>query len=224
MKFYDMHINSEEAEKTAEMAKKLGWDGLVFIRKWNGNGKKIESISEQIKKIKSLDASFGVFIETTNANDMQKIIRSIRKNVPIIIVKTYDLNFNRTVLETPEIDVLSGSDIKLNHVMAELASKNNIAIEFNFHDIITSYKKSREHIFINMIENAKFIKKYRSPFIITSGAMNQWDIRSPFDIFSFGRLLGFKDPEIKKAMSDFIVKENRKRLSGKWIAPGIELE
>jgi RNase P/RNase MRP subunit p30 len=54
--------------------------------------------------------------------------------------------------------------------------------------------------------------------------MDPYDIRAPADIVSFGRVLGFRDPAIKAAMSDSVLKENRKRLSGKWIMPGVELE
>ena len=222
MVFYDVHVPSEDIKKTADLAKELGWNGLVFVRKWNRG--KLENFAKEVKKIKKINVSIGVIIDTKRASDMQKTVKSIRKQTELIIVAAKELNFNRVVVETPEVDILSGKDIQLNHVMCELAKKNNVAIEFNFHDLITSYKKTRERVFMNMIENAKFIRKYKTPFIITAGAMDPWDLRSPFDLLSFGRLLGLQDPQIKKAMSDVVVKENRKRLSGKWIAPGIELE
>ncbi|MBU0898789.1 MAG: RNase P subunit p30 family protein [Nanoarchaeota archaeon] len=223
MPFYDIHVPSEDTKKTVDLAKELGWNGLVFVRKWGG-GKKLEIFVNEIKKIKKFNASVGVLIDVKKASDMQKTVKLVRKQTELIIIAGKELNFNRTVIETPEVDILSGKDVQLNHVMCELAKKNNVAIEFNFHDLITSYKKTRERVFMNMIENAKFIRKYKTPFIITAGAMDPWDLRSPFDLLSFGRLLGFQDPQIKKAMSDTIIKENRKRLSKKWIAPGIELE
>ncbi|MFH1445696.1 MAG: RNase P subunit p30 family protein [Nanoarchaeota archaeon] len=220
MNFYDMHVSAEDVKKTIEIAEKLGWSGLVFIRKWNGE-KKPANFANEAKK---LDCSMGLIVDAKKANDMQKTVKSTRKQTELIIVKAGDLEFNRVVLETPEVDILSGFNIQLNHVMCELAKKNNVAIEFNFHDLISSYKNTREKIFNNMIENAKFIRKYKTPFVITSGAMDPWDMRSPQDLLSFGRLLGFQDPQIKKAMSSSVLTENRKRLSDKWIAPGVELE
>ena len=223
MKFYDMHVPSEDLNKTAELAKALGWSGLVFTQKWNG-AVKLEGLKKELKKISGIDCSAGVLVDEKNIGGMQKRVKSIRRQAELVIVRSGNLDFNREVLEIPEPDILSGSDIQINHVMAGLARKNNVAIEFNFHDLVSSYKKSRERIFAGMVENAKFIRKYKAPFVITSGAMDPWDIRSPQDLLSFGRLLGFQDPQIKKAMSGSALTENRKRLSGKWIAPGIELE
>jgi len=73
------------------------------------------------------------------------------------------------------------------------------------------------------IEGSQLIRKYRAPFVLTTGAFDASGLRAPSELFALGKVLGFQDKEIKLPLSDFIIKENRKRLSGKWVMPGVEV-
>ena len=143
-----------------------------------------------------------------------------------ILVFGGDPEINRAACETPEVDVLAhpelGENNGLDHVMARKAKENGVAIEFNFRQLLVNYKKSRSECFSRMLENAKLVKKYRTPFVLTSGALSPWDLRGPPELASFGRLLGFSDPEIRKALEGGRIAENRKRLGSGWIMPGVE--
>jgi RNase P/RNase MRP subunit p30 len=75
-----------------------------------------------------------------------------------------------------------------------------------------------------MLEFAKFIRKAKAPMAIGSGAQMPMDMRDPGELASFGRLLGLQDNEINDGFSGKMALENRKRLSGKWIMPGVEVE
>ena len=68
------------------------------------------------------------------------------------------------------------------------------------------------------------MRKFRAPFVLTSRANTEWDLRSASEMVAFGRVLGFQDKEIKDSLSGKILKENRKRLGGKWVIPGVERE
>jgi ribonuclease P/MRP protein subunit RPP1 len=231
MKFYDLHISpNENLEKTFELAKKLGWSGIGLIFDYKGE-EDLENIKNSVKSLKSegIDLVFGVKIKTSKPFYVRKIASSIRKKVELILVQGGDLEVNRAALETPEVDILTNpgfgrEDSGFNYVLANLAAKNNVAIEFGFRDLLYSYKKTRAGIFSNLIENAKLVRKYKAPFVITSDALSFWDLRSPSEFISFGKLLGFQPSEIKTAISDKIVKDNRKRSGGCWVRPGVEIE
>src|SRR3990167_1587444 len=108
--------------------------------------------------------------------------------------------------------------------MVRLAKENNVAIDFAFNDVMYSYDKTRVRVLSNLVKNAALVKKYKAPFVLTSGGYSSWDLRSPSELISFGKVLGFDIPQIKQALSDWLVKENRKRLEGKWIQPGVEIK
>jgi len=94
---------------------------------------------------------------------------------------------------------------------------------FNFSELVSSYKKTRSWTFSTMVQVARLVSKYKAPVCITSGAKSLWEIRSPSDLLSFSRLIGLNDKTAKAGMSDSVIKKNRKVLSGKIVARGIEL-
>jgi ribonuclease P/MRP protein subunit RPP1 len=138
------------------------------------------------------------------------------------------VELNRIIMETPEIDILLNHDISgqcgINHVLARIAKKNGVAIGFDFNQLMTSYRLGRVQEFSAMVETARMVRKFKAPYVLTSGAMDPWDMRSPSELIAMGRLLGFSEGEARKGLSDHIVRENRKRLSGKWVMPGVEIE
>ena len=228
MKLYDLCVKVENLKETIDIAKKLGWDGLGLIIPYSVNYmKELGALKDSVKSLKSgIDLGFGIEINTKDPRDVRKIAKAIRRDVELVVVRGGTPEVNRTALETLEVDILTHNDgdMKINHVLAKLAAKNNVAIGFVFSNILLSYKRTRISLFSDMITNAKVLKKYRSPFIISSGSLSAWDLRSPSDLLAFGKLLGFQENQVNHAMSDVILRENRKRLGKKWVMPGVEIE
>ena len=223
-----MIIRAKNVKDFIPFAEKLGWKGIGIIIDY----KDLEGLKKIKKTIKNLDIAFGIEIEPKRASSLKRHVLKIRKEVELVLVSGGDLDINRKALETPEVDILTHpwgslnnlrSDPGINHISARLAKENNVAISFNFGDLIHSYQRKRTALFQNYLGAAKLIKKYKSPFVITSGALSPWDMRSPSDLFSFGKILGLGDREIKASMLGRTVKENRKRLGKKWIMPGVEI-
>ncbi len=188
--------------------------------------KELGALKDSVKSLKSgIDVGLGIEINTKDSRDVKKIAKAVRRDVELVVVRGGTPEVNRIALETPEVDILTHqSDVKINHVLAKLASKNNVSVGFVFSNILLSYKRTRISLFSDMINNAKVLKKYRSPFIISSGSLSVWDLRSPSDLLAFGKLLGFQENRVNQTMSDRILRENRKRLGKKWVMPGVEIE
>lgn len=226
MNFYEYHVHPEvDLEGMTKMLAALGWSGACFVCR------SFEAISELRKKLagSGIDVSLGYKIETDKPNNIPKIARKIRKKVELVLVHGGNLEINRKACDTPEVDILTHpemgrNDPGLDYVMAKLAKENNVSIEFNFRNLLFSYKKSRSSTFSSMLENAKLIRKYRAPFVLSSGAIEPYDLRSPSELISFGKLLGLNPKDIKNKLSGKILEENRKRLGGKWVMPGVEVE
>jgi ribonuclease P/MRP protein subunit RPP1 len=228
MQFYEYHVHPEvDMENVLSKLEILGWKGVCFVCRSVDD---IEKYKNLLKSFKThMDVSFGYKIETENPKNVVKIAKSVRKKVEIILVHGGKLDINRVACETPEIDILTHPELGrqdggIDYVMANLAKENNVAIEFNFRNLLLSYKKRRAEIFSYMLENAKIVKKVKAPFVITSGALEAYDLRSPYDLLSFAKTLGFSQKDAKLALSNNIIEENRRRLSGKWIMPGVEKE
>lgn len=225
MMFYEYHVHPEvDLGGMLDNLSKLGWGGACLIC---DSLEQMEKIRKSIKT--GLDISLGYRIKTEKPSVVVKLARKMRKKAEVILVNGGDTEINRKACETPEVDILThpGLDRKdsgLDYVMAKFARENNVAVEFSFRELLLSYKISRSRIFSGMLENAKLVRKYKTPFTITSGAVDPLDMRSPSDLISLGRILGLDPKRVKSSLSDWIVKENRKRLDKKWIMPGVEIE
>ena len=217
MGFWNLDTRTKDVTEMAEMARRLGFSGLGIISHEGAPSGEEPGI----------EVSYGVLL-AGRQDIIRKNARALRGKVELMVAAGGEEALNRAIVETPEIDILSEHLIKgrcgINHVLARLASKNNVAIEFDFSLILDCYKRHRAGVVSGLLETARYVRKYKSPFVLVSAASGPWELRSPSELTAFGRFLGFSDSQIKKALSAGMVKENRKRLSGKWIMPGVEKE
>ncbi len=216
MMYWDYCVRADtEAEESAATARKLGWKGICILSE--GAAKKRGDDME--------DATEGLLIKGKNPEDVKKRARSRRKDFGIIAVIGTTEDANRAAAETKEVDILiPGVGTKVDVTMARIAKEKDVRIAFDFSALIHSTLEDRGRIFSQMKKNADSVRKMRARFILTSGALSAFGLRAPSELASFGRLLGFKEPDIKESMSGALIEENMKRLSGRWIMPGVEVE
>jgi ribonuclease P/MRP protein subunit RPP1 len=217
MKFYDYGILADsDIEAISKKGALLGFGGLGLLSgqaagKTPGKGK--------------IDLVKGTLIETDKANGVKKMVAGKRERFEIVAVRGLNEETIRAAVETPGIDILlPGEGAKIDYVMVKLARKNNVAIGFEFRLLLQSSGEERSRIFSWLRETAKLVKKFGAPFVLTSGAMSEWDLRSPSELTAFGKVLGFEESEIRKSLSGKIVENVRKRLGKKWVMPGVEVE
>lgn len=236
MKYYDFDVKSEFSEgessiqDIAERAKLLGFKGICFSEHFK-NEKQMRDLKERISEVSEktkIEILLGFEAKTIRELDR---LKRIRMEYDVLLVEGSNLNLNRRAVETKEVDILTHpefgrKDSGFNHVMARLAHENNVAIEINFRQILLSSKKTRSHIIHNMRRNIMLCKKYKTPIVISSGAISHWQLKDPKVLISMGCLLGLELEEAKKALSEVpenIIKMIRKKQDKKWIRPGVEV-
>lgn len=220
--FYDLHVQAEPG-KAAEMARRLGLSGIGLTVQ-SGNS----ALTRENVKGLPVDVALGIELQS-KANQIPHLAKSVRRQYELVLVRGGTEELNRAALETAEVDILVNPNLEnglcgINHILARLGAKNNVAICFDLLEIIQAYKKTRSNLLSGLMETARFVRKYRCPFVMSAGAMSEWDMRAASELIAFGRFLGFDERQCRKALSGEILKENRKRLSGKWVMPGVEVE
>ena len=95
-------------------------------------------------------------------------------------------------------DFMGYADSGLNQVLCKLAKKNNVAIGFNFNDVLIS--KNRRNILSKMMLNVRLCRKYKVKVVLCSGAKNELEMRMPRDLISFGVCIGMTPGEAKKTL------------------------
>ena len=117
---------------------------------------------------------------------------------------------NRKAVESKSTDILMSPEGKrnkdfmksrnsgLNHVLCGLANKNNVAIGFDFNEILLSKDFERADLLGRMMFNVQLCGKYNVRMIVCNSAKNHEDIRSESGLKAFARALGMKKFSVKR--------------------------
>jgi hypothetical protein len=178
------------------MAEKLGIKGLVLVY-----------ASPQAAEA-ALKAPVGLHVKTAVLAEPRKA-RELRNKGIMTFVRCSDSD--RAVLEQGAADVLFGAESTqpkdymhqrgsgMNHVLAELARKNKVALGFSFASILGVTDGDRARILGRMMQNIALCRKYKVKMVVGSFAADPWKMRSPHDVQSFFVELGMHPSEAKAA-------------------------
>jgi len=236
MDFYDLHLHSEfsegesSVEDFAKRAKILGFRGICFAIYYKDR-KRVDQLKKKAVEVsKKTGTDIFIGLEATTLEELKKLIK-IRRDYDLLLVRGAELNLNRKAVQTKEVDILTHpeyerKDSGLNHTMAKLAAKNQVAVEVNFREILLSSKNTRSHIMRHIRENVKICKKYKAPIILSSGAVSHWQLKDPKVLISMGCLLGLELNESKEALSkspENMIRMIKERQGKRWIRPGVRV-
>ncbi|MFB6144982.1 MAG: RNase P subunit p30 family protein [Candidatus Nanohaloarchaea archaeon] len=196
--FYDLCLE-ETSEEIGDKARDIGW--------------------------KATNRDFDtVFLEADDWGELKRKIKSERKNADVLVFRGGDEELNRKAASDSRIDIIlrpekGRKDSGINHVIAEIAAENRVAIGFDLKQLF-SPDKHQSHILKHWMRNIELCEKYDTPYIITSGAEKVYDLRAPRDLASLIESLG---GEGMKAVSDYPeqVLERAERVSSEgFVRPG----
>ncbi len=205
MKFYDFNLKGTNYNKDLTLlkeAKELGWD-YVKLNYNLKDYKEALKYKTQLSKEINIEFDYGLEIKTTKADDLVKQSRKNRQKIKYIMAHGGSDKINRQAVENIKLDTLSRSyykrrDCGINQVLSKEAVKNNIAIELTIKDILTNHSSYRAKIIDNYKEIIKLYRKFKFPLLLTTGATNIYDIKSPRDSIAIFKSIGLTDTEIEE--------------------------
>ena len=236
MRYFDLHIHSafsggqSSLEQLASTAKMLGYSGICFAEYYKSFDqiKKLYGDIEKTKKMVGIEIFLG--FEGRNRKELDKLI-NIRRKFDILLVRGGNIELNRYACESPEVDILTHPEYErydsgLNHVLVKSATKNDVAIEINFREILITSKNSRSKVLSNMRNNIMLAKKFKTQIILCSGAISHFELKAPECLISMANQLGLELNEAKNSITKIpenILNRSKERKSEKWISPGIKV-
>lgn len=222
--------NGSTLSHFAKTAKLLGYHGICTVIHLDDSAE-IPRISAEIENVKR-EVGIEIYLgfEARNIKELKELKKK-RRCFDVLLVKGGDLNLNRIACQTPEVDILTHpehqrNDSGLDHVSLRFASENNVAIEINLREVVTSSKATRSRILSNMKRNVRLAIKYGAPLITCSGATNYWELKSPECLASFVTLFDVNLKKAKETISkvpEKIVEKSEERRSERWIMPGVRI-
>lgn len=162
------------------------------------NASNYKDILGSFEKNKSENTLFGIEIDDESKN-AKKIIRKA-EGIDIIIFKSRDSKENREALKIKEITLISNPD-NLDSVCFDLARENSIGFEINLQDFFSSQRYRRVKSLEIYRELLKAYRKFLFPIVLTSGARDSHELKTPLTLLSFGCILGMDIREAKGAIT-----------------------
>ena len=130
-------------------------------------------------------------ISTSNREQARKEIKKLNSENKPIIIKTQDDSFNRKILEYGKFDILlfppsnkqykdkaKQLDSGLNHVLAEIATKDKIAIGFDLEEIRNLKREEKAKILARIKQNIKICRKAKTSLVL----LNYQDKKDAFSL------------------------------------------
>ena len=157
-----------------------------------------KEVLESFDKNKKENILIGLEIDDESKN-AKKIIRKA-DGIDVIIFKGRDSKDNREALKIKEITFMSNPD-NLDSVCFDLAKENLIGFELNLQDFINNQRYRRVKALENYRELLKAYRKFLFPLVLTSGARDTHEVKTPLTLVSFGCTLGMDIREAKGAIT-----------------------
>ena len=236
MRFYDLHVHSlfsegvSSLEQLAETAKFLGYNAICFCAYYK-NSAQIKKIYEEIEQVRN-KVGIEVFLgfEARNIKELSLLVKR-RKKFDLLLVRGGDLKMNRAACETPQVDILTHpergrTDSGMNQVLMKLATKNQVAIELNFHEVLTASRSARAKILANMKKNVMLAQRYETKIVTCSSALSHFELKDPRVLASFANQLGLSLADAKRTVTKNpheILQQAKQRRREEWIMPGVEI-
>lgn len=197
-RFHDFFISQELQEE----AKSFGWNN--------------ESINNSVKILKADD--WG---------ELKRKIGQNREEYDILAFRGGNHELNRKAFSDSRMDVVlhpekGRKDSGMNHVDAEKAAENKVAVGFSLKSLPEDSKKQSQTL-TKWRRNLKLCQKYNAPYIITTEAESFSELRNPRDLASVINSLGFEGTKGVKHYPNKILERREKAQSDSEIRPGHEV-
>jgi RNase P/RNase MRP subunit p30 len=185
-------------------------------------------INEIITKFNEAGIDIAKRIDITPKTRIE-LLRELRKNrgiQEIICVNCNNTEVSIVASRDRRVDLISiGQKMPLRSIRKAINRISNKHLEIRISEILTS-TSSKLNVFRKLYEEVSIAKYNKVPIILSSGAKNSFMMRSPRDIAALGIFLGLDKIESLNSVSKnpiSIIKENRKKLSNRWVTEGVEI-
>lgn len=137
---------------------------------------------------------YGYIVKAENSKELREKLKEIGNS--IVAVKCPSKLCREAVMRRKVDIILDSEERELDYATIKLASEKDVAIEFGLSKFLTTKGLRRSALFARLMQEARVVKKFGTPFIISSSAENIYQLRSKRQIEAFFSHFGF---DVKKS-------------------------
>jgi len=164
-------------------------------------------------------------------NELTHFLRKFRRQFEVICVNCDSKEVARQAAKDRRVDLLSFSSLDyrkrfFDRSEAELASCSLAALEVDVKPLLVLAGPPRVRLLASLRREVAIASEYGVPLVVSSGVAEEHLMRTPRDMASLAFLFGLDQASALDATSTnplAIVKRNREKLRGHFVAPGISI-
>lgn len=185
---------------------------------------------QKICSDRGIDLVTRVDVAPKTPRELLNFLRRFRRRFEIIAVTSISKPVARQAAKDRRVDLLLfPTDPRkrfFDPAEAELASKALASFEINMTPLLSLKGVSRIRLLSCLRREAEIAKRFDVAIVLSSGATNEYFLRTPQDYSSLAKLFDLSQPKGLCALSEnpmAIIDRNRKKLSPEYVAPGIRI-
>lgn len=206
-------------------AAQAGFDGLVLRnRQSNPATTDFQALSERY----GIDVVDGIEIRAQEKATVSGAIGNRRPEAEILLVQGRDPDLNRFVAESSRVDVLAnpmGGEGDINHVIANTAAENGVALEVNLRAVLRESGASRIRAIKHLRKLRELIEDAGAPYVVSGAPQTHLAVRGPRELVAVGNEIGFDEAQIRTGLAAWgqIADRTRTRRDPSNVRPGVRL-
>jgi len=161
----------------------------------------------------------GIIIKADSPEDLRKKLRNVRRKAIVGVVGSEAVCREAVMRRRVDL-ILDWEERELDYATLKLAAEKDVAIELGLSKFLRTEGYKRMHLFDKLRQEIMIIKKLEVPFIVTTAAENQYELRTRKQVEIFFKFFG---AEITKARY-YAERLVRRYFDDKYIMDGFEIE
>ncbi len=233
--FVDLHLrlNSKDPTATTRAIQKSAALGYTLISV-PSNPQTHPEETEQLRnlcKTAGLDFASRIDLRPRNQNELLVLLRKFRRKFEVVCTLCESKEVARQAAKDRRVDLLNFPlldyrDRFFDRAEAELASNGLATLEIDVKPLLVLEGPARVRLLSCLRREIQVAKDYHMPVVVSSGVSNLMLLRKPREMAALASLFSLEGVSALEAVSQnplTIVRRNREKLSGSFVAPGIRL-
>lgn len=210
----------------AYTAREVGFDGIV-VR--NHGDRQADYDPAAVSDAYDVDVVDAIELRTDDRSQAASLVKTYRETRTLLCIHGGDRTINRLAVEEPKVDVLCHpmrDDGDVNHVLAKVAARNGVRLEFNFAPVLRSDGGQRVQAIQGLRKLRELVGKFDVPYVVSADPTSHLELRAPRELRALGEVVGFTGEEIEAGLREWgrLAARNRERTADAYLEPGVRLD
>jgi ribonuclease P/MRP protein subunit RPP1 len=205
---------------------RAGFDGMVLRNRQSA----MAAVDPgEIAERYGIDVVRGIEIDATDRAAASGAIGNRRPEAEILLLRGRDPDCNRFAVESPRVDVLAdpmGGDGDVNHVIANAAAENEVALEFDFGGVLRQTGGSRVRTIKRLRKLRDLVEDAGAPYVVSGSPHSHLAVRGPRELLAVGERIGFDGEQVRTGLEQWreIAERTRARRDPNAVGPGVRID